>query len=147
MRALVQRVSEARVSVNGEIVGEIETGLLVLLGIGEDDTSTDVGCLAQKVLKLRVFPDDKSRMNRSVKDIGGSVLIVSQFTLYGDTRKGNRPSYSRAADPAKAKELYEEFVSYCRETGITTATGVFQAYMKVTLTNEGPVTLMCSSGE
>jgi D-tyrosyl-tRNA(Tyr) deacylase len=141
MRALVQRVSKARVLVEGEVVGEISRGLVVFVGVHQDDRHEDADLLARKVTQLRVFPDEENKMNLSVRDIVGSLLVVSQFTLYGETRKGNRPSYSQAAPPDRAKELYDEFTSSCRKSGLTVATGVFQAHMQVELVNEGPVTL------
>lgn len=141
MRALVQRVSKARVLVEGEVVGEISRGLAVFVGVHRDDRHEDADLLARKVTQLRVFPDEENKMNLSVRDIVGSLLVVSQFTLYGETRKGNRPSYSQAAPPDRAKELYDEFTSLCRKSGLTVATGVFQAHMQVELVNEGPVTL------
>jgi D-tyrosyl-tRNA(Tyr) deacylase len=145
VRAIIQRVSEARVTVNGAVTGEIGAGLLVFVGIGKDDTEIQATYLARKVTNVRIFPGDDSRMDRSVLDIQGSLLIVSQFTLYGDTRKGNRPSYSDAADPQRARELYEFFVETCRNTSIRVQTGVFQAHMEVSLTNNGPVTLLFDS--
>ena len=145
MRALVQRVSEASVEVDQAIVGEIGRGILVLLGVGESDTEADADYLANKVIQLRIFPDSEGKMNLSLRDISGAMLVVSQFTLYGDTHKGNRPSYSRAARPEVAVRLYDYFVKICRGKGINAATGVFQADMKVRLTNDGPVTLFCSS--
>jgi D-aminoacyl-tRNA deacylase len=145
MRALVQRVSRARVFVEDEIVGEISRGLVVFVGIHQDDDHEDAASLARKVIQLRIFPDTENKMNLSVRDIVGHLLIVSQFTLYGDTRKGNRPSYSKAAAPDKARELYESFALFCRRSGLTVATGVFQAAMKVELVNEGPVTLWCET--
>jgi D-aminoacyl-tRNA deacylase len=141
MRALVQRVSKARVLVAGEVVGEIGCGLLVFVGVHEDDEESDAAWLARKVIQLRIFPDIGHRMNLSAKDIQGELLIVSQFTLYGETGRGNRPSYSHAAAPDKARQLYDSFASHCRESGLTVATGVFQAAMQVELLNEGPVTL------
>ncbi len=147
MRALVQRVSEARVKVNGAVTGEIAAGLCVFLGVGLDDTAVDAQRLVAKVTKLRIFPDDEGKMNLSLLDVAGDLLIVSQFTLYGDTRRGNRPSYSGAAAPAKAQQLYELFVEAAKELCNHVATGVFQAHMDVTLTNSGPVTVMCYSNE
>ena len=145
MRALVQRVSEASVVIEGSVTGQIGPGLLVLLGIRSDDTQARADQLARKVVQLRVFPDDESKMNRSLLDISGELLIVSQFTLYGDTDKGNRPSYSKAAKPEHAQPLYEYFVKACRDKGLSVSTGIFQADMQVRLVNDGPVTLMCYS--
>jgi len=145
VRALVQRVSEASVLVDGSVIGQIGKGLLVLLGIHQHDTDAQAEQLAKKVIQLRIFPDEKDKMNRSVKEISGGVLVVPQFTLYGDTRKGDRPSYSEAAPPDTARRLYEYFVSICRESGAIVETGVFQAHMSVRLVNDGPVTLMCYS--
>ena len=145
MRALVQRVSRASVSVNAETVGEIHRGLLVLLGIREGDKETDAAKLAKKTANLRVFPDLDGKMNLSVRDIAGEMLIVSQFTLYADTTGGNRPSYSEAAKPATAEPLYESFIQLCKNQGVTVATGVFGAHMEVALINDGPVTLICCS--
>ncbi len=145
MRALVQRVSEASVLVDGSVIGNIGTGLLVFLGIRHDDTEAHAQHLAKKVIQLRIFPDNEGKMNRSVRDISAELLVISQFTLYGNTRKGNRPSYSEAAPPEIARRLYEYFVEICRESGITVGTGVFQAHMSVRLVNDGPVTLMCYS--
>jgi D-tyrosyl-tRNA(Tyr) deacylase len=145
MRALVQRVSEASVTVSGDITGEILTGLLIFLGIRHDDTVARAEHLAEKVTNLRIFPDEEGKMNRSVRDVGGELLIVSQFTLYGDTRKGTRPSYSDAAKPELARPLYEYFIQQCRSRGLLVATGRFQAVMEVRLVNDGPVTLMCYS--
>jgi D-tyrosyl-tRNA(Tyr) deacylase len=147
MRALVQRVSEARVKVDGKITGEIGPGLCVFLGVRHDDTAADAEKLVGKVVKLRIFPDEDGKMNLSLLDTAGDLLIVSQFTLYGDTRRGNRPSYSEAAEPAKAKQLYEIFVEASRRLCNHVATGVFQAHMEVSLTNDGPVTVMCYSKE
>jgi len=143
MRALVQRVSTANVSVNGNVVGQISRGLLVFVGIRYNDTRVQAEKLAHKVIALRVFPDETGKMNHSVADVVGDLLIVSQFTLYGDTRKGNRPSYSEAADPKLAEDLYEHFISVCRRSQLSVATGTFQAHMQVQLTNDGPVTLIC----
>ncbi len=145
MRALVQRVSEASVTVSGSVTGRIERGVLVFLGMRNDDTEARAEQLAAKVIKLRIFPDDEGKMNRSLADISGHLLVVSQFTLYGDTRKGNRPSYAEAANRDLAEPLYEHFVNCCRGQGIATFTGVFQAHMEVHLVNDGPVTLMCYS--
>ncbi|MBV9303639.1 MAG: D-tyrosyl-tRNA(Tyr) deacylase [Acidobacteriaceae bacterium] len=143
MRALVQRVSEASVFVDRSLAGQIKRGLLVLLGIKFDDTRDRAELLARKVIQLRIFPDDVGKMNRSLADISGELLVVPQFTLYGETSKGNRPSYSEAARPEIAEPLYEYFVTICRDFGISVSTGVFQAHMEVRLVNDGPVTLMC----
>ena len=147
MRAVVQRVSRAQVSVNGEITGQIGLGLLVLLGIGHDDTETDATCLAEKIAGLRIFEDDQGKMNRSLPEVGGSVLAVSQFTLYGDVRRGKRPSFDAAAPPEKARQLYEFFVEQIRAAGLRCATGRFQEMMKVELVNEGPVTILLDSAK
>ncbi|MEK6321710.1 MAG: D-aminoacyl-tRNA deacylase [Acidobacteriota bacterium] len=145
MRAVIQRVSEASVEISNEVVGEIGAGLLVLLGVARDDTRDDADYLAEKITNLRIFADDEGKMNRSLLETGGAMLVVSQFTLYGDVRRGRRPSYCDAAEPAKANELYEYFVERVRSFGVTVETGVFQAMMKVSLTNEGPVTILLDS--
>lgn len=145
MRALVQRVLEASVAVNGQVTGEIGRGLLVFVGVKHDDTPPRAEQLAQKVIHLRIFPDENGKMNRSLLEVSGEMLVVSQFTLYGDSRKGNRPSFSEAAPIDLAEELYEYFVAHCRERGVQVFTGVFQAHMQVRLINDGPVTLMCYS--
>ncbi|MBV8072219.1 MAG: D-tyrosyl-tRNA(Tyr) deacylase [Acidobacteriaceae bacterium] len=142
MRALVQRVKSASVTVDGNITGEIGRGLLVFLGVRRDDTSEHAQRLAGKVIRLRIFPDEAGKMNRNVLEAGGGMLIVSQFTLYGDTSRGNRPSYVDAADPELAQNLYEQFVQICR-SNLPVATGIFQAHMEVALINDGPVTVMC----
>jgi len=147
MRAVVQRVSRARVTVNGETAGEIGLGLLVLLGVGQADTESDATYLAKKVAGLRIFEDDHGKMNRSVQDVGGSVLAVSQFTLYGDVRRGKRPSFDAAAAPEKARQLYEFFVQCIRAVGLKCETGRFQEMMKVELVNEGPVTILLDSAK
>ncbi|MGA8503863.1 MAG: D-aminoacyl-tRNA deacylase [Candidatus Sulfotelmatobacter sp.] len=147
MRAVVQRVSRAQVSVNGEITGTIGLGLLVLLGVGRDDTEADATYLAGKIAGLRVFEDAEGKMNRSVQDVGGSVLAVSQFTLYGDVRRGKRPSFDNAAPPEKARQLYEFFVGQIRAAGLSCETGRFQEMMKVELANEGPVTILLDSAK
>jgi D-tyrosyl-tRNA(Tyr) deacylase len=147
MRALVQRVARAKVIVEGNITGQIRGGLCVFLGVKVDDTMADAGKLAKKIVQLRIFPDEHGKMNCSLLDMGGELLIVSQFTLYGDTANGNRPSYVRAARPEMARELYEAFIVSCREVCPRVETGVFQAHMEVDLVNDGPVTLMCYSGE
>lgn len=145
MRAVVQRVSEASVRVDGEVVSRIGRGLVVLLGVGKDDDEGDASSLAGKVLNLRVFPDEAGQMNRSVLDVGGGLLVVSQFTLYGDARKGRRPSYVDAAPPEEASRLYEAFVERVRPSGLDVATGVFRAMMDVSLVNQGPVTILLDS--
>ena len=146
MRAVIQRVREAKVEVSGHVTGQIGRGLLVLLGIEQKDLKPDADFLIRKVLGLRIFEDEAGKMNRSVAEVEGSLLIVSQFTLYGDCRKGMRPSFDRAARPEVAKELYEYFVSEARKSGVPVETGVFQAAMEVPLINNGPVTLICESG-
>jgi D-tyrosyl-tRNA(Tyr) deacylase len=148
MRAVVQRVAEARVRVDGRVVGEIEGGLLVLVGVGQDDGVDDVRYLAAKLPVLRIFEGaDGKRMDRSVVDIGGAMLLVSQFTLFGDTRGQRRPSFTSAASPDKARELYEALVGELRAAGVTVATGEFQAMMRVELVNDGPVTLLLDTHE
>jgi D-tyrosyl-tRNA(Tyr) deacylase len=145
MRALIQRVTQARVEVDGNTVGEIGAGLLVLLGIEQSDSTVDADYLVRKMIDLRIFDDHDGKMNLSLRETGGGLLIVSQFTLYGDCRKGRRPSFDRAARPETAKILYEYFVTQARSTGLMVRTGVFQAAMLVSLTNDGPVTLLCES--
>ena len=145
MRAVVQRVSRAQVTVNGEIAGKIGLGLLLLLGVGRDDGEADATYLAEKIAGLRVFEDAQGKMNRSVQDVGGSVLAVSQFTLYGDVRRGKRPSFDAAAPPEKARQLYEFFVEQIRAAGLLCETGRFQEMMTVELMNEGPVTILLDS--
>jgi len=145
MRAVVQRVSRAQVAANGEIAGEIGLGLLVLLGVGREDTDADATYLAEKIAGLRIFEDDEGKMNRSAQEVGGSVLAVSQFTLYGDVRRGKRPSFDGAAPPEQARELYEFFVEQIRAAGLCCETGRFQAMMQVELVNEGPVTILLDS--
>jgi D-tyrosyl-tRNA(Tyr) deacylase len=147
MRAVVQRVSRAKVTVNGEITGEIGPGLLILLGVGRDDLEADAVYLAEKIAGLRVFEDERGKMKRSVQDIGGNALAVSQFTLYGDVRRGRRPSFDAAAPPEKARELYELFVKQLQVMGLRCETGRFQEMMKVELVNDGPVTILLDSGK
>lgn len=145
MRAVVQRVREARVEVDEEVVGEIGAGFLVLLGVAEDDTEADAEYLAEKIVNLRVFEDEDEKLNRSLLDKGGAMLVVSQFTLYGDCRKGRRPSFSHAAPPEKAQDLYLKFAEKVRGFGVSIQTGRFRAMMNVSLVNQGPVTLLLDS--
>jgi D-tyrosyl-tRNA(Tyr) deacylase len=145
MRAVVQRVSRARVTVQGSVTGEIAAGLVILLGVGRDDTSSVAVRMAERIANLRIFEDDQGKMNRSLLDTGGSALVVSQFTLYGDARGQRRPSFVAAAASEQAKKLYEEFSEALRRLGITVVTGVFQAMMSVELVNEGPVTILLDS--
>jgi D-tyrosyl-tRNA(Tyr) deacylase len=145
MRAVVQRVSRAKVTVDGEVTGEIGLGLLVLLGVGQQDTEADAVYLADKISGLRIFEDEMGKMNRSLQDAGGEVLAVSQFTLYGDARRGKRPSFDAAAPPETARRLYEFFVERIRAAGLRCETGTFQAMMQVELVNEGPVTILLDS--
>jgi D-tyrosyl-tRNA(Tyr) deacylase len=145
MRAVVQRVSHAKVEVDGKVAGEIGPGLLVLLGVAKPDTEADAEFLAHKIVQLRIFADDAGKMNRSLVDTGGAILVVSQFTLYGDCRKGRRPSFDAAAPGEQARALYEHFVAAARRMGVRVETGVFQATMAVSLTNDGPVTLLVES--
>jgi len=147
MRAVVQRVSQAKVTVESWVAGEIGMGLLVLLGVGHDDSESDVAYLADKTVGLRIFEDADGKMNRSVLDIGGSVLVVSQFTLYGDVRRGKRPSFDAAAVPEAARRLYELFVEHIRAAGLRCETGRFQETMQVELVNEGPVTILLDSAK
>ncbi|VAX40140.1 D-aminoacyl-tRNA deacylase [hydrothermal vent metagenome] len=145
MRAVVQRVSHASVTVAKEVVATIETGILLLLGVTEDDTQEDIIYLAGKIAGLRIFNDENEKMNLSVREVQGEILVVSQFTLYGDCRKGRRPSFIAAANPTKAKELYLSFVAELRGEGIPVKTGQFQKEMEVSLVNQGPVTLILES--
>ena len=145
MRAVVQRVSRASVSVDGSVTGEITTGLLILLGVGRDDTSAVATALAERIANLRIFEDDQRKMNRSLLDVKGRALVVSQFTLYGDARGQRRPSFVAAAPSEQAKKLYEEFAEALRSLGVTVATGVFGAMMSIELVNEGPVTILLDS--
>ena len=145
MRAVAQRVQEARVEVNGKIVGSISNGLLIYLGMRAGDGNSDVEYLVEKILGLRIFEDDSGKMNLSVIEKKGEILVISQFTLYGDCRKGRRPSFSEAAPPADAKVLYDFFVSRCLESNLTVRSGVFQEMMKVYSANDGPVTMLLDS--
>ncbi len=145
MRCVVQRVTSSSVTVNGETSGAIGAGLMVLIGVSVDDTEADLRYMAEKVPNLRIFDDENGVMNRSVLDVGGSILAVSQFTLYGDARGGRRPSYIRAAKPDKADALYEQLIARWREKGVHVETGVFRTDMKVALVNDGPVTILLDS--
>lgn len=145
MRAVVQRVSQSKVTVEGTVTGEIKKGLMVLLGVADGDTEKDAEYMASKISGLRIFMDDEDKMNLSVKDIGGDILAVSQFTLLGDVRKGKRPSFSSAARPDTANELYQKFIEYLRNDGLHVEEGVFQTHMMVDLTNDGPVTILLDS--
>ena len=145
MRAVVQRVSRARVTVDGSVAGEITAGLLILLGVGRDDTSLVAAGMAEKIANLRIFEDDQQKMNRSLLDVKGSALVVSQFTLYGDARGQRRPSFVAAAPAEQANSLYEEFAEALRRLGISVSTGMFGAMMSVELVNEGPVTILLDS--
>ena len=147
MRAVVQRVSRARVSVDGQTSGEIGLGLLVLLGVGVGDARTDADYLAEKTIGLRIFEDNDGKMNLSVAEVNGALLVVSQFTLFGDARRGKRPSFEAAAPPAQARELYEYFVERVRGAGLRCETGRFQETMRVELVNEGPVTILLDSAK
>ena len=146
MRAVVQRVRRASVTVDGQVVGAIGSGLLVLLGVGRDDAEGDAAYVAGKIHDLRLFADAEGRMNRSVAEVGGAVLVVSQFTLFGDCRRGRRPSYGAAAPPDSARALYEALVARLRSAGLPVRTGEFQALMDVELVNDGPVTVLLDSG-
>jgi D-tyrosyl-tRNA(Tyr) deacylase len=145
MRAVVQRVSRASVTVEGRVTGEIGNGLMILLGVGREDTPAVAASLAEKVANLRIFEDEQGKMNRSLLDVKGAALVVSQFTLYGDARGQRRPSFISAAPPEKAKALYEEFTIAMQGLGVVVATGIFQTTMSVELVNEGPVTILLDS--
>ena len=145
MRAVIQRVTRASVDVEGERVGEIKNGFMVLIGVMEGDTDKDTAYIAKKIEGLRVFEDAEDKMNLSLKDVGGSVLLVSQFTLAGDARKGNRPSFSTAARPEIAEPMFEDLVSVLRQSGLTVETGRFRTHMEVSLVNDGPVTILLDS--
>ncbi len=145
MRAVVQRVDHASVTVDGNVTGSVQKGLLVLLGVAVGDTDKDLAYIVDKVCGLRIFEDDAGKMNLSVKDVGGAILAVSQFTLCGDCRHGKRPSFSAAASPEIANEYYEQFVAACRAAGLPVETGIFRAHMLVELVNNGPVTILLDS--
>jgi D-aminoacyl-tRNA deacylase len=145
MRAVIQRVRKALVTVDGQVTGEIGPGLLILLGVAKTDTERDADYLANKIVALRIFPDEEGKMNRSVVEAGGGLLVVSQFTLYGDCRKGRRPSFDLAAGAEQAKVLYEYFVDLARRASVPVHTGVFQAMMQIHLVNDGPVTIIIDS--
>jgi D-aminoacyl-tRNA deacylase len=145
MRAVVQRVKECSVSVDGKVVGSIGAGLLVYLGVGKKDTDKDLRSLCEKIMGLRIFTDSEGKMNLSVRDVGESILVVSQFTLYGDAREGRRPSYTEAAEAVKARAFYENAIGIFRHAGVTVSSGEFQASMEVTYTNRGPVTILLDS--
>lgn len=147
MRAVIQRVLNAAVAIDGRTAGEIGHGMLVLLGVGKDDTEADIEKLASKLVKLRIFEDENGKINKSITDVHGAMLIVSQFTLYWNCKKGNRPSFENAMPPKEAEEMYIRFVERMKETGIPCATGEFGADMKVSLTNDGPVTVWLDTKE
>ena len=145
MRAVLQRVTKSKVTVDGEIVGSIGKGINVLLGIAKDDTIEDIPYLKDKIINLRIFEDEEGKMNRSLLDVGGEILLISQFTLYGDCRKGRRPNFMDALGGDEAKKIYDEFVKSFKETGIKVETGIFGAHMDVSIENDGPVTLIVES--
>ena len=145
MRTVIQRVKSASVTVDGKVISEIRGGLLIFLGVAQEDTAADVDYLASKIANLRIFEDDEGRMNRSLLEVGGEALVVSQFTLYGDCRKGRRPSFTAAARPEKADALYQEFMRAMAKIGVPVKAGVFQAMMDVELINDGPVTMLLDS--
>lgn len=147
MRALIQRVTEASVSIDDDVVGSIGSGLVVLLGVADGDTDADAQYLADKIANMRIFADEQGRFNLSSLDVGAELLVVSQFTLYADTRRGRRPDFTRAAAPDEANRLYEAACRMFRDNGLTVATGRFQAYMQVRLVNDGPVTILVDSGD
>ena len=147
MRAVVQRVSSASVTIDGDVASRIETGLVVLVAVGRDDTDADADYIVDKTVHLRVFPDAEGRFDRSVEDVGGSLLVVSQFTLYGDVRRGRRPSFTEAAPPDEASARFADVVERFRATGVPVETGRFQAMMDVALVNDGPVTLILDSSD
>lgn len=145
MRAVVQRVTQSSVAVDGQVTGAIGKGLMILLGVEEDDGADDAAYVADKVVGLRIFEDENEKMNLSLKDVGGDILAISQFTLFGDCRKGKRPSFIKAARPDKANQLYRTFIDACKAHGVKVEEGVFQAYMQVHIDNDGPVTLLIDS--
>ncbi|MFA5577414.1 MAG: D-aminoacyl-tRNA deacylase [Tissierellaceae bacterium] len=145
MRAVVQRVSQASVGVDGKIVGDIGKGILALLGVGKEDNIKDLEYMVDKLLGLRIFEDDKGKMNLSLMDIGGDILVISQFTLFGDVKKGKRPSFTDSGDPEMAERIYNQFIDKCIEKGVKTEKGIFGADMKVSLINDGPVTILIDS--
>ena len=145
MKVLIQRVSRAKVTIDGEVAGEIDKGILVLLGIAQGDAEKDVDYLVEKIVNLRIFPNEKSHFDKSVQEVNGSLLVVSQFTLYGDTKKGRRPDFTAAAKPELAEALYDSFIKKAREMGLNVASGEFGAMMDIELINDGPVTLMLES--
>ncbi len=147
MRALIQRVKRASVTIDSQITGKINEGLLIFLGVGEDDTEKQVQYLVEKCTGLRIFTDEQDKMNLSVKDINGEILVVSQFTLFGDCKKGKRPSFVRAARPETAIPLYESFIAHCKNTGLNVQTGEFGADMQIELINDGPVTIWLDTEE
>lgn len=142
MRAVIQRVKKASVQIGGKLSGQINAGLLVLFAVHQDDKEETAAKLAEKIINLRIFSDQEGKMNLSLKDINGEILVVSQFTLYGDSKKGNRPSFIKSAKPEKAKPMYEKFINYFKQQGIRTATGEFGAFMEIGLINDGPVTII-----
>ena len=145
MRAVVQRVRQCSVHVEGRLAGSIPTGLLVYLGVGRNDSEKDARALCDKIVTLRIFPDPEGKMNLSVRDIGGGIMVVSQFTLYGDAREGRRPSYTEAADPETARRVYERALDLLSQSGLSIASGRFQTSMEVTYTNVGPITILLDS--
>lgn len=147
MRAIIQRAKEASVTVEDTVTGSIKTGVVVLLGVTHDDTADDIDYIVRKLIHLRIFPDENNKMNRSLLDVGGDVLSISQFTLYADTRKGRRPSYKQAASPELAERLYEQFNETLIDSGIDVETGIFGAMMDVRFTNDGPVTITLDSNQ
>jgi D-tyrosyl-tRNA(Tyr) deacylase len=147
MKTVIQRVNSARVEVDSQVVGQIGIGLLVFIGIGKEDTTLDADYLVDKLMGLRIFPDENGKMNRSVQDAGGSVLLVSQFTLYGDCRRGRRPSFDQAAPPQVAQSLYNHFIELARRYPVPVEVGIFQAAMDVHLINQGPVTILMDSAD